>query len=392
MPIDLLWIRHHPDQVQDWQRCRGLEVSKVSQVVAEDQASRELLHSLRLRRERLNVLAKELRLNRDDAALLKERQELQFFIKEREQELTTKQQDLQKIVATLGSPVDQTILNQFKPAIDSKTSFDQESTCDWLVTRSILHAALLFFGRKYSALQNLGGLEQTTTTTIQVSSIGGTRSPAPWLVWMSQTIPRKAIFGAKQVPRYTLLKHKEQLELLAMTAGTMWDSRQVQLELAHEVVAFFQSQLATKTMATPLDIQMHATPALELELHEISRIVITANQRTFAWVSNFGDAASRACDLRFKGGGLSESKEFVHWVHATIVGPWTMANLDSCNVRMHACLEVEAHRRSTDSVLAPPRLSTRLVGTNHSTKRMNLVKFNKSAEAVSCPFGFLISS
>lgn len=214
--------------------------------------------------------------------------------------------------------------------------------------------------------------------------------PPSWIKWACHTIPRKSIWGAKQLPQFTLLrgtakvvlqedgrnnnnnkKHpkatatltassapattRETTELFAMTSGTTWDARKIQLELVEQLVHFYESLLCPTTTTTTtaesfsskVQLVTKAVRPTELEMHELSRIVIVAVVATaqdgdqqhqireypLGWVSNFGDAAARACEITFKGGGLQKSsKEYVYWVHASIVGPHTIEALLHCNI------------------------------------------------------------
>jgi hypothetical protein len=122
-----------------------------------------------------------------------------------------------------------------------------------------------------------------------------------------------------------------------MTAGTLWDSRTIQQELVTELVSFYESLLLSTAKVTTVALQ----PASLLDLHEVSRIMVmttTADNDeddvvVLGWVSNWGDAASRACEITFAGGGRQTRRDYVHWVQATVVGPETIAKLLQCNIR-----------------------------------------------------------
>lgn len=184
---------------------------------------------------------------------------------------------------------------------------------------------------------------------------------------------------------------------------------------------------------------MFVLPSTQLEQHELSRILLVVQPLPHSqeelqdckpcilgWVSNFGDALSRANDIRFRGGGLQESKEFVYWVHATILSPETWhhlttmiahgqvgnesnnTNKNNNNKGLPAWAQWNhstttknkgATTTGTTTLLSPPRFTTRLgvslqTKKNHhsqpSSRRIDLTLASKSAEAVSCPFGFLL--
>lgn len=456
MTIDIQWIRHHPDQVRSWQQCRELlpqATVVLDQVIRHDQASRQLLHTLRNHRQRMNSIAKELRTDRDNVALVQERAHLQELVQQLDEQINETKQRVQELLETLASPIDTVLLEQY-PLFPDESSLMSSSgspplSSSWYQINSLLWTALEFFGQKYSTRHILpqynGTWVSTSSSSLSTSPTTPTAvSTADWKFWVATSVPRKAIYGAKQLPQYTLLQDhhpREQennqgvrLECLAMTAGSMWDSRQVQLELATELQTFYESLLSSispihPTIAT-IPITMYALPSHKLEQHELSRILLVAQQQQqqgndnhyiLGWVSNFGDAHSRANDIRFRGGGLAESKEFVYWVHATILGSWTWHQLaalqlllqhfpggrtssnnhpnhDEVGLPAWATREIAAAGPAgSRTMLSPPRFTTRLgiAKKNHSSlkqslRRMDLTLNSKSAETVSCPFGFLL--
>lgn len=525
MPISLLWIRNHPDQVQEWQKSRGLDNhTALEKAISLDLQVRSFMHEIQLQRRRLNQVSKELKDSQDRERLLQERRELQLQLVETEKELALTRNALQRALWTLGSPVDDSsqVLEQLETYHQMMLpGVQDEFLYKWHLARDMMNFAYHFLGRKYSrnhplpsqpeldlwqrnhldllhamwgccqeqdsnnnqssacAICAMSEQDNNSFTTAPTDAIASTsRHPPPaWLTWMAQSIPRKSIFGAKQLPRYTLLRgstaldapnsstskkqppsvtiiSEETIELLAMTAGTTWDSRQVQMELAHELVALYQC-LITDPEAVTFSLQ--AVPAQDLELHEQSRVMVVATSTTtnttaaatdtssiktctntypLGWVSNFGDSASRACDLYFKGGGLQDSKDNVHWVHATIVGHNTISNLIRCNVckdkvliptccegalAMHsqetaqASLSLQSFRPpKTKDIMMPARkdddCSPRLVAIapkqqesitakskltlfgvhGSSSGARGCTKESLSAESLTCPFGFLI--
>jgi hypothetical protein len=97
-----------------------------------------------------------------------------------------------------------------------------------------------------------------------------------------------------------------------------------------ELVSFYESLLLSTAKVTTVEL-----PVSLLDLHKVSRImVMMANDVVLGWVSNFGDAASRACEITFAGGGHQTRREYVHWVQATVGGPETIAKLLQCNIRL----------------------------------------------------------
>jgi hypothetical protein len=180
----------------------------------------------------------------------------------------------------------------------------------------------------------------------------------------------KTIYGAKQLPCFTSLllsddkkdNNSDAFQILAVTAGTMWDSRRVQQTLLQEILDFLSSlQIVVKDDETNHQQDSHTTTTQspfhaltidpsQLELHESSRVIVLAStadaannsndnassrpstSNILATISNFGDASSRACDLQFAGGGSRHSgctKDYCHLVVATIhidkaVLPWML--------------------------------------------------------------------
>jgi len=180
----------------------------------------------------------------------------------------------------------------------------------------------------------------------------GSRWTIPsWIPFLATALPKKSIFGAKQLPQYSLLYQNQvedeggdgpELQLLALTSGTTWDARQVQQQVAQELEVFYESLLnvggdssGSGPDTNPSRVQLHSLPASQLALHEHSRIVLTIqegrNMLQLGWVSNFGDAATRACDLIFKGGGRHDVKEYVFVVHASIMTPSTIQYILQAN-------------------------------------------------------------
>jgi hypothetical protein len=556
MPIDLKWIRNHPEQVQEWQTLRGLETTpSLTRAIPLDLKVRTSCHEISQTRRRINQVSNEMKDTQDRESLLTERRDLQLRLADKEQELKSTRSALQRALWTLGSPVDLQLVQQLEP-FDTRTlqryntngaagTLDLDLSCHagWHLSRAISNFAVQFLGRKYTqnhalpSQRELGAWQRTHldlwhamggcsqqdniissvndaetnkntddnkntnhssgcaicalseevnyTTVAEHTSVPGlspittTTCPA-WMGWMAQSIPRKSIFGAKQLPRFTLLRgegtpsrmtegtksatpsstkkqqssttvpSEETIEWLAVTAGTTWDSRQAQMELAQELLALYQVLIVNSDSNRVTTLSLQAVPTLDLDRHEQSRVVVVATSRTttangnttevqqypLGWVSNFGDSASRACDLFFKGGGLQDSKDFVHWVHATIIGPNTISNLIQCNVchdqvLIPTCLQGEGalttmladiaddsdsrtmglpvqslRSKQVKNTLVPARDSSRLVAPIERQRQgrgpqNNAAKHKKATfgadsypsttgEALTCPFGFLI--
>ncbi|MGK3735456.1 MAG: seryl-tRNA synthetase, partial [Bacillariaceae sp.] len=251
-----------------------------------------------------------------------------------------------------------------------------------------------------------------------------------WIRLLSELLPNKSIWGDKELPKYTALwsssnnvatstpQIKQQLqssnnnnicwlggrsennesgeddekfsrdvpppsssesfslELMAITASSVVDAREIQNNLVEEISNYYQSllmmndeeekhnqdQLSTSSSQdkNKLLLRRRVVPAPDLNCHEWSRVEIhvqiiqskkssssssssssstTHNNYSksietlcLGWVSNWGDATSRACDMAFAGGGVatqvggknsksskSTTKEYVHVVQASIV-------------------------------------------------------------------------
>jgi len=168
-----------------------------------------------------------------------------------------------------------------------------------------------------------------------------------WLGMVTHRFPPKSIFGAKQLPRFvsiwghntTTADSTDTFEIIAMTAGTVWDSRCVQSILLEELEIFYRDLLLLQSLDgnnTAATTRL-SLPANQLEMHELSRIILRTRPTTagdgdggrpLGYVSNFGDSVSRANEIQFLGGGLQKKgKEYVHFVRAVVLTPSIMASV-----------------------------------------------------------------
>lgn len=161
---------------------------------------------------------------------------------------------------------------------------------------------------------------------------------------------------------------------------------------------------------------MRALPIVELSLHEQSRIVVTFQDQVLGWVSNYGDAAARACDLLFQGGGRHDAKEHVYVIHASILNAHAIQRIVLANAQedhrrvwiprniqeggLHAeTIPLEDFRFSRDVFAMLPRVTKPLTSCNkRSFPLLEPIVHpgwgikNGGNEALACPFGFLIPS
>jgi hypothetical protein len=556
MPIDIKWIRNHAQQVQTWQQQRGRLNEEAQQLVTRtvqlDQDCRQRLHHIRVLRESINKLSKQLRsvvivvvttTHEEDeqqqqqrrVELVQQRQDLQISVTREETLYQEQQATLHKLLWRLASPIDNVITDTYPPLDNSNINnnnvnhhhrihpsssnnekkeddeemivLDLSQNTGWRLAQAIMAVSINDFGSKYGQIHSLSSCKElfksstTTTTTTNTLSLqeldlfhamwgctsttSGPSScflctcppatqqqeqkqhqaalPPPllesvplWIPFMATAIPKKSIFGAKQLPQYTLLQDIGELDLqiVAITAGTTWDARQVQQQLAHELMTLYEQFLVVdydddknSSSNRPTErIQLWACSPSQLALHEQSRIVLTlrggGTTMILGWVSNYGDAAARACEWYFQGGGRHDTKDYVHVIHASIVSPHTIQQLLQSNihhdqnririppiVQQQLCgggstslqedvlvpedsIPLEAVRSSKD-ILAVPRRAAQPRDNNNNNNNMmmrmskprsivfpqweprtihpsGLGKKWKDAEALACPFGFLI--
>jgi hypothetical protein len=303
-----------------------------------------------------------------------------------------------------------------------------------------------------------GGMSTSTTNDLDDPTPAASSSAEPtgvgmdvpsWIPFLATAMPKKSIFGAKQLPQYTLLQGTPStgraarstsndgmggdLQLLALTAGTTWDARQVQQQVAHELQSLYESFLvgvdsSTTTAGMHQGIQLQRLPISDLARHEHSRIVVTFQGHVLGWVSNFGDAAARACELIFKGGGRHDTKEHVYVVHASIVTPTTIQHIlqgnsiqnpdgvvvkvpptlrqcglggvESIPLAALGCSSSTTTKKKKDPLFGAASLVDKPLEPTrrHNNQRLfpllephsSFGKKLQSAEARACPFGFLI--
>jgi len=148
------------------------------------------------------------------------------------------------------------------------------------------------------------------------------------------------------------------LELVALSAPSAVDAREIQNDLVDQLLNYYAGLLVVggdETSRKKL-LKRVVVPAANLHNHEWSRIEVhfqltsdaddernsDAETRTdsnintlrLGWVSHWGDAATRACDMAFAGGGVvraggkkksnksarnTATKEYVHLVEASVV-------------------------------------------------------------------------
>ena len=245
-----------------------------------------------------------------------------------------------------------------------------------------------------------------------------------WIRLLCESLPNKSIWGDKELPKYTALwsssnyvatsnknicwlggrseKYESggdddnsccdflppssseafSLELVAITASSVVDAREIQNNLVEEISNYYESllmmnddQLSGCQDKNKLSLRRRVIPAPDLNCHEWSRVEMhlqiieskkSASSSTthndnenenennstgietlcLGSVSNWGDATSRACDMAFAGGGVatqvggknsksskSTTKEYVHVVQASIVdsSTWNKILFANCS-------------------------------------------------------------
>jgi hypothetical protein len=198
-----------------------------------------------------------------------------------------------------------------------------------------------------------------------------------WIRLLKQHIANKSIWGDKQLPVFasiwsnndstndktankiwltprrnnddnTTLSLRSQfsLELIAFTASSLVDAREIQNDMVSELKEYYSSLLIfdDTTSSTSSDrVIIHHVDPPDLNIHEWNRIEIHAKTMSsvcqtvcLGWVSCWGDAASRTLDMAFAGGGIRTTrkqakkksssqvcKEYVYVVQASVVDPST---------------------------------------------------------------------
>ena len=213
-----------------------------------------------------------------------------------------------------------------------------------------------------------------------------------WIRLLTEYLPNKSIWGEKELPRYTaiLSSRSEQrsdndalwlggpkqynhqaettreqdssgvlasgssLELAAVMAPSVVDAREIQNKFVQEVLTYYDGVLMPNQKNL---LKCIVVPAPDLHNHERSRIEIhllidlpssdcsthqggskKLNTLRLGWVSHWGDAATRACDMAFAGGGVVQaggkkkygkssrnaSKEYIHLVEASVIDDFSL--------------------------------------------------------------------
>ena len=170
-----------------------------------------------------------------------------------------------------------------------------------------------------------------------------------WMRLLTEFLPNKSIWGEKELPRFSSIwSQGEQnstegsgnfsLGLLAIMAPSVVDAREIQNKLIQELLEYYSGLLTTvgefrqqlkRVLVAPPDLHCHERSRIEIHLQMNDKI----ETLRLGWVSHWGDAASRACDMAFAGGGVVQaggkkkykasrnaaSKEYVHLVEASVV-------------------------------------------------------------------------
>lgn len=233
-----------------------------------------------------------------------------------------------------------------------------------------------------------------------------------WVSLLTESLPNKSIWGEKELPSYSALwsrnenkktlqqgsdhvlrlgrpkecnefQTREQyssgslpgsdsisgpfsLELVALSAPSAVDAREIQNDLVNELLNYYSGLVVVggDERSRKKLLKRVVVPAANLHNHEWSRVEIhfqlgsssfsesdsekedernsDAQSRTdsnintlrLGWVSHWGDAATRACDMAFAGGGVvraggkkksnksarnAATKEYVHLVEASVI-------------------------------------------------------------------------
>ncbi len=388
MPIDLKWVRSDPDQVREWQTIRGDDKNEqketldlVDDVLGKDELSRQHLRRLQEHKKMLKQVQLRLRPKKNAEqeqqpqdnreTLLQEKKSVEAKIKSAETSWKASLEELQKALCRLASPVTSM----------SDDSFDLKACQVTPITVPIfshakssqgmdLEQAWRQYTLKYFSDYNWVELPRGMPITSKLESdadfisldraeeLWGSCSTAnghatiitlpSWIRLLTDFLPNKSIWGEKELPRYTALWSGTSLELVAVMAPSVVDARAIQTKLLQELMAYYESLLANSRNV----LKRIVVPAPELNHHERSRIEIhvtlsssslstQASIQTLrlGWVSQWGDAATRACDMAFSGGGVFQagakkkygnrnaSKEFVHLVEASVMDELTWKQL-----------------------------------------------------------------
>eukprot|EP00934_Nitzschia_sp_Nitz4_P001196 Nitzschia sp. Nitz4//scaffold52_size167869//26263//27633//NITZ4_002262-RA/size167869-processed-gene-0.152-mRNA-1//-1//CDS//3329553993//1196//frame0 len=373
MPIDLKWVRDHPDLVQEWQCLRYPQEQQQSnippddttstsaapsvvQIQAWDTQARQLLFQTNQLRRSIKQLSRQLRQATDKSELTRQQQELETLSKQYQHLGTQRDVALQ----SLGSPLDVQVLEAYTSievmSIPEMDSAKPMSLQYWQVVQQIHYGCV----SRFPGIQ-VHGLDHATSThpndtnhryqqqhAVHVDMWGSRSSPPTYITWLAQQVS-PMIWGAKQLPQMALLESNEahpgvSVDLIGLTSGTTWDARSLQMEWMEECREFFQSLFVVGN-GQRMKVVVRSVPPTQLEQHEQSRLVLllhivnnhvgdtNSTDESGQWfplaqVSNLGDAPARALQQQFQGGGLHSSKGYVYMVHARILStPWLLAVL-----------------------------------------------------------------
>ena len=217
-----------------------------------------------------------------------------------------------------------------------------------------------------------------------------------WIRLLTEFLPNKSIWGEKELPRYSAIwsrgdgmnrddafwvggpkdtesiqDHLSSLELVAVMAPSVVDAREIQNKLVKELLGYYGSLLVDSSQ-----LKRIVVPAPDLHTHERSRIEIHVQLRhaeqiqtiRLGYVSHWGDAGTRACDMAFSGGGVvgkknrNVSKEYVHLVEASVFddSTWTKLLFANSNVETDENQMVNISSEIIPHLIRPISDSTRV--------------------------------
>eukprot|EP00536_Pseudo-nitzschia_multiseries_P001533 jgi/Psemu1/283091/fgenesh1_pg.19_\ len=236
---------------------------------------------------------------------------------------------------------------------------------------------------RYSALWGSDPSENTSTGTsvsastgARVSTIASTRQHTHWLGRLAEDPLDSDFDGAGRSPTPAM----SSLEIVALSAPSVVDAREIQAKLVDELAGFYESLLPAATSSKNSKPKLKpklkrvVVPPPELHAHEWSRVELhlplplplqsqTGNDDNdndnetkdgcdvvrktlrLGHVSHWGDAATRACGMAFAGGGIvraggkhkkksgggrgggggggGTTKEYVHLIRASVIDDTT---------------------------------------------------------------------
>ena len=195
-----------------------------------------------------------------------------------------------------------------------------------------------------------------------------------WIRLLTDFLPNKSIWGEKELPRFTAIWSQGErnsvdfggsfsLDLLAVMAPSVVDAREIQNKLIQELLEYYSGLLTAvgesrqqlkRVLVAPPDLHCHERSRVEIHLQVNDKI----ETLRLGWVSHWGDAATRACDMAFAGGGVVQaggkkkykasrnaaSKEYVHLVEGSVVDETTWKKI----------LYANSSTESTDVTLTVP--------------------------------------